>query len=118
MSAVAYIERAQRMARFAEDDEFSQVGDRSLARRRIARRYGVTERALYALRYRNPKQIAADLYDALCSAVEDAASRQIRLLEQEINEARTGRLGHREGVVRQAEASLREAVALLNGGAK
>ena len=118
MSAVAYIERAQRMARFVENDEYQQVGDRDIARQRIARRYGVTTRALYALRYRNPKQIAADLYDALCSAVEDAASRQIRLLEQEINEARAGRLGCREGVVREAEAALREAVALLNGGAK
>ena len=118
MSAVAYIERAQQMARFVEDDEFAQVGDRDIARQQIARRYGVTARALYALRYRNPKQIAADLYDALCRAVEDAATRQIRLLEQEIYEARLGRLGSREGVVREAEAALKEAVALLSRSAK
>ncbi len=117
MSSV-YVERAQRMARFIEDDEYRQVGDRDVARQRIARRYGFAARALYSLRYCRPKQIAADLYDALCSAVEDAATRQIKLLEAEIAQARAGRLGLREGVVRSAETALREAVALLDGGAK
>ena len=118
MSSVVYLERAQRMARFIEDDEFRQVGDRDVARRQVARRYGFAARALYSLRYRPPKLIAADLYDALCSAVEDVASRQIRMLENEIAEARAGRLGGREGVVREAEATLREAVALLDRSAQ
>ena len=116
MSSVVYVERAQRMARFIEDDEYSQVGDRDTARQRLARRYGFAARALYSLRYCRPKQIAADLYDALCSAVEDAAVRQIKLLETEIEQARAGRLGLREGVVREAENTLREAVTLLARG--
>lgn len=116
MSSVAFVERAQRMARFIEDDEFRATGDRDIARKRLARRHGFTARALYALRYCPPKQIAVDLYDALCSAVEEVASRQIKALEDEISEARASRPGRREGVVREAEAALKEAVSLLNGG--
>lgn len=116
MSSVAYVERAQRMARFVEDEEFRATGDRDIARQRLARRYGIAARALYSLRYCSPKQVAADLYDTLCTAVEDAASRQIEALQHEITEARASRLGVRAGVVREKEAALKAAIALLNGG--
>lgn len=100
------------MARFVEDSEATE-GDRDQARQRISRRYGIAASVLRALRYQPPKQIAADIYDALCRAVEDAATRQIRALEQEIAHARMGRLGAREDVVRDAETALRQAMALL-----
>jgi hypothetical protein len=88
MSATVYVDRARGMARFLEDREAHAVGDRELARKRIEQRYGIAGSMLYSLRYRPPKQIAADIYAKLCTAVEDVAQRQIKILEIEIAQAR------------------------------
>lgn len=88
MSATVYVDRARSMARFLEDRETDALGDRDLARSTIERRYGIACSVLYSLRYRPPKQIAADIYARLCTAVEDVAQRQIKILENEIAAAR------------------------------
>lgn len=113
MSSVDYVDQAKRMARFVEDDAFRRVGDRDAARREVEWRYRIAARLLYALRYRPPKEVAAGLYNALCTAFEDVASRQIKALENDIAEARAGRLGLDHSVVRKAEAALANAKSLI-----
>lgn len=100
MSAAVYVDRARQMARFLEDREADVIGDRELAREHIKRRYGIASSVLYSLRYRPPKQIAADIYAKLCTAVEDVAQRQIKILEIEIAAARES---HNE--IRQTRAA-------------
>jgi hypothetical protein len=106
MSSAAYVDRARGMARFLEDHEASQVGDREIARVRLQARYGIAGSIFHSLRYRPPKQIAAEVFNALCDAVEDVATRQIRAFEHEIAEARSSRLSHREDAARKVEAVL------------
>ncbi len=118
MSSVSFVDRAKDMACYLEDQEYVRVGDRKIARVSVARKCGIAPHVFKSLRYCPPKQIAVDLYHKLCEAVEEAASSQIRQLEKRIHEARQGRISVSEGVVREAETALREAVALLNGGAK
>lgn len=107
MSAAAFVDHARSMARFLEDREAHALGDRELARARIEQRYGIAGSVLYSLRYRPPKQIAADVYSRLCQAVEDSAGRQMKALEHEVAKAREGNSG-----LRQIEAC--KAAALVN----
>lgn len=116
MDALTYIDHARQMAAFLEDRETGAGGDRETARARLAARYGIAGSIFHALRYRPPKQIAADIYNRLCSAVEDAASKQIKALENEIAMARASSLRPREDMVRKAEAVLVEVKALMEGG--
>lgn len=69
MSAAVYVDRAREMARFLEDRESAADHDLEMARARLQSKYGIAGSVFYALRYRPPKQIAADVYNSLCSAV-------------------------------------------------
>lgn len=108
MSAAVFVEQARGMARFLEDREFAHVGDREIARARIEQRYGVSGSILYALRYRPPKQVAAEVYARLCAAVEHVASQQVKALEHEVATARARRLTVRADVLHAAQSLLGE----------
>ena len=59
-------------------------GDVDNALRRIARRYGLEYGALWSLRYRSPKRIWADVYNALHSAYAAECDRQMRALQHDL----------------------------------
>lgn len=113
MSSVAFVERAQRMARLAENTEYKRVGDRDVARVNLARRYGFTPNFLRALRYCPPKTIAVDLFLKLILAVEDACLYQIQISEATLEEVREGRKSLRKITVAEAETALSDVIAIL-----
>ncbi len=116
MRASAYVDRAREMARFLERIESAEDDDLEKARTRLQAKYGIAGSLFHALRYRPPKQIAVDVYNDLCSALEDIAAAQIRIFEHEIAKARAARIGPREDVVRKAETVLNEVKALMGDG--
>lgn len=59
-------------------------GDTDNAMRRLARRYGLDYGALWGLRYRPPRRIFADTYNALAAAYTAECERQMRALEHEL----------------------------------
>lgn len=77
------------------------------ARLRAARKHKLPERLLWALRYRKPKRIWADLYVKLQEAVESEIARQERALEHDIAITRARQLTPSgSAAVAQAEAFL------------
>lgn len=77
------------------------------ARQRAARKHKLPERLLWALRYRKPKRIWADLYVKLQEAVETEIARQERALEHDIEITRARQLTPSgRTAVAQAEAFL------------
>lgn len=77
------------------------------ARLRAARKHKLPERLLWALRYRKPKRIWADLYVKLQEAVESEIARQERALEHDIEITRARKLAPSgSAAVAQAEAFL------------
>ena len=91
MSATAYVDQASTMADRLVNREARGPGDTDNAMRRCAQKFGVPYAFLWALRYRKPKRVFADLYFALQEAVERQRQQQERLFEHEraITEAKT-----------------------------
>ena len=110
MDASIFVERARLMAATLEDRE---AGSRPAARRRASRLAGVPASLLHSLRYRPPKTIAADAYARLCAAIEQQAITQIKKAFNEIAAARARRPGIDESALREIEAALASAQALL-----
>jgi hypothetical protein len=76
MSAADYVLRAQSWAKQLEEHE-AQGGTLESARYRLQMKFGIPVQAFWSLRYRPPKQIAADLYDRLRHACLVQAERSI-----------------------------------------
>jgi hypothetical protein len=112
MNAAAFVDSAREMAATLEDREVS-AGSRLLARERVARLAGIPSSLLHSLRYRPPKQIAADVYARLCAAVERQAALQIGQLENEILAARARRSGADDSSLCEVESALAIARALM-----
>lgn len=113
MDAAAFVDRARKMAATLEDRETFDLRSRPLARQRVARVAGVSASLLHSLRYRPPKSIAADTYNRLCDAFERQAINQIWKAFDEIASARARRPGVDDRALREIEAALEKARALL-----
>jgi len=84
MNPAALIEDARHWANALIHRESRGPGDTSNAIKRTARRHGLQFSELWALRYRPPKRIFADVYFRLRAAYEAECQRQLRLLEHEL----------------------------------
>jgi hypothetical protein len=115
MNAAAYVEQAREMAAALEDRESLVARSRPRARQSVARAAGVSASLLHSLRYRPPKQIAADVFERLCAAVERQALHQIRTAQHEIATVRARRLGVDDRAICAAEAALEQARGFLKG---
>lgn len=78
MSAAALIDRARGMAAALISAESRGPGDTINAMRRIARRDGIPYAALWALRYKPPKDIYASIWVKLTAAHEAMCERQLQ----------------------------------------
>ena len=83
MSAVSFVDDARDRARWLVDHESRGSGDTRNAMERIARRYRIPFSQLWALRYREPKDILVTTYFAILAAHEAECERQARLLNEE-----------------------------------
>ena len=103
MTAASFVNEARQLAGRMVEREMRGPGDLDNAMRRIEQRYGVPYQALWNLRYRTPKEIAAHVYAGIVAAYSDQCDRQARLLKHErtITEAK-GLLG--KALVRAADA--------------
>jgi hypothetical protein len=113
MDAAVFVDRAREMAAALEDREVLATRSRPIARQRVAHLSGVAASLLHSLRYRPPKQIAADAFERLCAATERKAAEQIRIAEHEIAKARARRIGTDDRALREVEAALAMARALI-----
>lgn len=77
------VSHAQEMARELVLREARGPGDLDNAMRRIETRYGIGYSALWALRYRPPKDIGMRLFGRLKAAWEAERQRQLRQLEHD-----------------------------------
>jgi hypothetical protein len=85
MTDVTAVDRAETWVDWLVRREHRGPGDTiDAARLRAARKHRLPERILWALRYRKPKQICADLYLSIESAVAAEVKRQEARLEQEL----------------------------------
>ena len=109
MNAAVYVERAREMAAALVDRESLVTRSRPAARESVARASGVSPSLLHSLRYRPPKQIAADVFERLCAAVEQAAENQIRAAQHEIETARARRPCVDDRALREAQIALENA---------
>lgn len=78
MTAGEFVEYASSIARRMEEAEARGPGDLPNAWERLGRRYGLPESVFYALRYRPPKKIAADVFSRLHNAYQAECARQSR----------------------------------------
>jgi len=78
------VEQSALWARELTRREARGPGDIESAWHRLQARYGVPFRTFWALRYRPPKTIAADLYLRLCAAYQAECDRQMRKLRHEL----------------------------------
>jgi len=92
------VEQSALWARELTRREARGPGDIESAWHRLARRYGVPFRTFWALRYRPPKTICADLYLRLCAAYQAECERQMRKLAHEIEIAKAT-VGHLDPVL-------------------
>jgi hypothetical protein len=116
MDAAVFVDRAREMAAALEDREALATRSRPIARQRVAHLSGVAASLLHSLRYRPPKQIAADVFERLCAAMERKAAEQIRTLENEILAVRARRNGASCCDIRKAEDAAAYARSLLKKG--
>lgn len=82
------VEQSALWARELTRREARGPGDIESAWHRLERRYGVPFRAFWALRYRRPKSITAEIYVRLCAAYQAECDRQMRMLAHEIEIAK------------------------------
>jgi hypothetical protein len=108
MSDVAYRDQAAGWARDLIARESRGPGDTENAMRRLEARYGIAFGALWALRYRAPRDIMASVYFRLRAAYDDARERQLRALQHDIIVAKATRPDR--NCVRAAEALVERAI--------
>jgi hypothetical protein len=98
-----WVDSAARWAEALVKAESRGPGDLDNARRRIARRHGLSHSILWRLRYRRPRDVLASVYFTLRSAYETECARQIDRLahELEVTKAIAGADGR---AVRAAQA--------------
>jgi hypothetical protein len=113
MNAAAFVDRAREIAMALEDREIGAARSRPLARQRVSRLARVPVSLLHSLRYRPPKQIAADVFARLCAAIERQAINQIKKAEHDISTARARRGGVEDRDLCEIEATLERARNLL-----
>jgi hypothetical protein len=102
----ALVSDAQGWAKWLILQESRGPGDTENAMRRVAARYGVDFRALWALRYRPPKRIFADIYFVLRAAHAAECERQLRRLRHDLELTKAAAGSH--------HASVRAAAALAD----
>lgn len=83
------VAQAQTWAHALTCSETQGPGDIAHAWERLSTRYGVPARLFWALRYRPPKTIAADLYLRLCEAYRAECERQMWKLQHELDQTKT-----------------------------
>jgi len=88
MSAGEYVLRAQGWAKQLEEEE-AKGGTLESARYRLQMKFGIPVQAFWSLRYRPPKQIAADLYHSLQQACLMQAERMAVAAQRNIEELKT-----------------------------
>lgn len=78
------VETAQQWASWLLKNESRGPGDTVSAMRRIERKHGISYSLLWALRYRPPQDLWASAFLKLGAAYEAERTRQMRLLQNEI----------------------------------
>jgi hypothetical protein len=86
---MSVVEQSVFWARELTRREARGPGDIEAAWHRLQHRYGVPFRTFWALRYRRPKTITADIYLRLCAAYQAECDRQMRKLRHELEITRT-----------------------------
>ena len=108
MTSAVFVERAQSWARELETKELPTAGTLPAARQAAERRHRLPSGLLYSLRYRPPKRIAVDAYEALRTALIAACERERKRLEHEIEVARAAGVGVDHPAMAAAEAAARQ----------
>jgi hypothetical protein len=93
------VEQSAQWARELTRREARGPGDIEAAWHRLQHRYGVPFRTFWALRYRPPKTICADLYLRLCAAYQAECERQMRKLRHELEITKATAGAHSASVV-------------------
>lgn len=101
------VEFAACIARRMTQYEARGPGDMENAWRRLEQRYAIPWRTFWALRYRQPREIARDVYARLEAAYHSECERQRRRLELEL-EITKAKVGPHSRVVGEVEALLAE----------
>ena len=83
MNAATFVEHASLLAGKMVSREMRGSGDTENAMRRLEALRGIPYATLWALRYRRPKSIAADIYARIVAAYDHECDRQQQLLEHE-----------------------------------
>lgn len=106
--STAFVDEAADKAKWLVHREMRGPGDLENAMRRVETRYGIPFGALWALRYRKPKDIMTSVYVGIVAAHDAECDRQMKLLEHErtITKAKTGIAAR---LVRAADALLGQA---------
>lgn len=99
------VEQATIWARALVQREARGPGDTPAAMHRLSARYGISHHALWTLRYRSPRDVAASVYFRLKEAHENEIQRQLRLLENELAISRA-KLGASHHLVVEVETFL------------
>lgn len=101
MSAAAFVDQARDWARDVVNADVRGPGDLENAMRRVESRYGIPFAALWALRYRPPKDVAASIYLRLQQAHAAVCESQMRKFKDELDKTRQT-TGHSASLVRAA----------------
>ena len=88
MNPTAFVDHAVEMNRRLVSGECRGPGDLENAMRRVEQRWGIAFAVSWALRYRRPKTIAADIYARHIQAVETFRETQLQRLQNERAETR------------------------------
>lgn len=83
-----FVDEAAEKAKYLVHREWRGPGDMDNAMRRVEQRYGVAYSALWALRYRKPKDILMGVYTRIVHAYDAELDRQRRLLDHEFAAAK------------------------------
>lgn len=84
MDSAGLVDQAAEWSNALVQREARGPGDLPNAMERIERRYGVPYSAMWALRYRRPKDILASVYFRLHAAYQAECERQRKVLEHEL----------------------------------
>ena len=103
MSPAATVEQSQDWARKIVNADVRGPGDLENAMRRVESRFGIPFAALWALRYRPPKDVAASIYLRLQQAHAAVCESQMRKYQDELEKVRQT-TGHSAAFVRAAVA--------------
>lgn len=85
MSASAFIDQSRAMARDIVNADVRGPGDLENAMRRVESSFGIPFSALWALRYRPPKDIGVSIYARLQAAHEAVREAQMRKFQENTN---------------------------------